>query len=108
MAGVGQACLVRNVYGDAQTVLVVVNYSTSAVTISGDVYSDFALSASCSSYTLAVGERGGCFGTTDDVPVCENPPGSNERVSETYVGSVELRGDGIAHSRESPSTRCVS
>lgn len=103
-----RACLVRNVHDDVQIVLVVVNNSTSAVTISGDVYSAFALSASCSSYTLAVGERRGCFGTTDDVPVCENPPGSNEHVSEIYGGSVELRVNGIANSTESPSTQCVS
>jgi hypothetical protein len=108
-AGVGfQACLVRNLYDDAQIGLVVVNNSTSAVTISNDVYSDFALSASCSSYNLAVGERRGCFGTTDDVPVCENPPGSNEHVSEIYEGSVELRVNGTPNSTESPSTQCVS
>ncbi|WP_062145924.1 hypothetical protein [Streptomyces curacoi] len=53
-------------------------------TISGDVYSDFALSASCLSYTLAVGERRG------------------------YGGSVELRVNGIANSTEPPSTECVS
>lgn len=33
-----QACLVRNIHLDALIVLVVVNNSTSAVTISGDLY----------------------------------------------------------------------
>ncbi|MGW1885205.1 hypothetical protein [Streptomyces sp. NPDC001970] len=64
-AGVGfQPCLVRNANDDAQVVLVVVNNSTSGVTISGTVSSDFAADGRCSTYSLAVGERRGCFGHT--------------------------------------------
>lgn len=70
-AGVGfQACLVRDANDDARTVLVAVDDSGSAVTVSATVTSDLAASAGCSTYTLTAGERRGCFGTTAHVPDC--------------------------------------
>jgi hypothetical protein len=105
-AGVGfQACLVRNAHDDAQVVLVVVNNSTSAVTVSGTVTS-FGADAGCGSYTLPVGERRGCFGTTGPVPDCAYGAGTGDG-TETYGGGVRLTVNGVVDTMDSPTTPCV-
>ncbi|MFJ4691547.1 hypothetical protein [Streptomyces sp. NPDC088766] len=107
-AGVGlQACLVRNANDDAQTVLVVVNNSGSAVTVSATVTSDFAASAGCSTYTLTAGERRGCFGTTAHVPDCLYGAGHPDPDGQTYGGSARLTVNGVTGSTSSPRTGCV-
>ncbi|MFD7130370.1 hypothetical protein [Streptomyces sp. NPDC059894] len=105
-AGVGyQACLVRSALDNAQVVLVVVNNSSSAVTVSGTITTDFAAEASCSSYALAVGERRGCFGTTAHVPDCLYGAGIPDE--QTYGGTVRLTLNGVANSTDSLRTDCV-
>ncbi|MGV9943378.1 hypothetical protein [Streptomyces sp. NPDC003401] len=107
-AGVGfQACLVRNANDDAQTVLVVVNNSGSAVTVSATVTSDFAASAACSTYTLAAGERRGCFGTTAHVPDCLYGAGHPDPADQTYGGAARLTVNGVTGSAVSPRTGCI-
>lgn len=107
-AGVGfQACIVRNANDDAQVVLVVVNNSSSAVTVSGTVTSEFAAEASCSTYSLAAGERRGCFGTTAHVPDCEYGAGVPDDGAQTYGGTVRLTVNGVANSMNSPKTDCI-
>ncbi|GHD30717.1 hypothetical protein [Streptomyces galbus] len=106
-AGVGfQACLVRSALDNAQVVLVVVNNSPSAVTVSGTVTADFAAEAGCSSYTLAAGERRGCFGTTAHVPDCLFGAGYPDE--QTYGGTVRLTVNGVADTTQSPRTDCVA
>ncbi|MET9800260.1 hypothetical protein [Streptomyces sp. NPDC006368] len=107
-AGVGyQACLVRNAYDDAQVVLVVVNNSSSAVTISGTVTSSFGPDASCSAYNLAVGERRGCFGTTGPIAECLYGAGFPDPGEQNYGGTVRLTVNGVGKSMDSPTTECV-
>ncbi|MEU7279418.1 hypothetical protein AB0A69_11650 [Streptomyces sp. NPDC045431] len=106
-AGVGfQACTVRNHNNDAQVVLVVVNNSTSAVNISGIVDSDFG-DGSCGSYSLAVGERRGCFGPTSTVPSCPFGAGVPDDAVTYHNGTVRLTVNGVVNSMESPETQCV-
>lgn len=64
-SGVGfQTCIVVNSNKDAQAVLVVVNNSKDAITLSGGVRTDFGADADCYSSTLNPGFQRGCFGPT--------------------------------------------
>ncbi|MFB6771757.1 hypothetical protein [Streptomyces sp. NPDC056337] len=64
-SGVGfQTCVVVNSKADAQAVLVVVNNSKDAITLSGGVRTDFGADADCYSSTLNPGFQRGCFGPT--------------------------------------------
>lgn len=64
-SGVGfQTCHVVNSNSDAQAVLVVVNNSKDAITLSGGVKTNFGGDADCYSSTLNPGFQRGCFGPT--------------------------------------------
>ncbi|MEU2430668.1 hypothetical protein ABZ611_14370 [Streptomyces sp. NPDC007861] len=92
-----QGCLIVNANMDAQVVLVVNNHSGRAVTISGQIESDFG-NASCVQTTLNTGTQRACYGPTSALAQCRE---GHADVAGPYGGTVRFTVEGVVNEMES-------
>ncbi|MER6912381.1 hypothetical protein ABT354_11985 [Streptomyces sp. NPDC000594] len=101
-----QACLVTNAQAQAQVVMVVVNNSTTPVSISGNITSAFGADRTCGTLSLGVGERRGCFAPTGPIPVCLTGAGHPDPTEQLHGGTIRLTVGGVTKAMDSPRTEC--